>query len=146
VRCASDSSAPDEPADRVGLEHRATAALEMAHVLIAEDVGMQAALVRRYLSGVHDVVDVVDTAEDALAAVEERHPDVVVMDLNLREGNGVEATEAITALDRDVGVVVSTVYADEAMRERALDAGADAYLVKPYDRDALLAVVESALE
>jgi len=117
----------------------------MAHVLIAEDVGMQATLIRRYLSGVHDVVDVVDTADEAVAAVRERDPDVVVMDLNLREGTGIEATAAIKALDRDVGVVASTVHADEDVRERALAAGADAYLIKPYERADLLAAVESIL-
>lgn len=145
MRCASKTLFVEEPG-RVGLDYRDRGPREMADVLIAEDVGLQATLIERYLRGVHDVVDVVATADDAVAAVREREPDVVVMDLNLREGTGIEATESITALDRGVGVVVSTVYADEAMRERALDAGADAYLVKPYDRDALLAVVESALE
>jgi CheY-like chemotaxis protein len=116
----------------------------MANVLIAEDIGMQATLIERYLRGVHDVVDVVATAEDAVDRVRETDPDVVVMDLNLREGTGIEATEAIKRLDRGVGVVISTVAADAEVRERALDAGADAYLVKPYEQGDLLEAVKSA--
>lgn len=118
----------------------------MVDVLVAEDISVQANLIRRYLSGVHEVVGVVATAEEAVEAVSETEPDVVVMDLNLREGNGIEATEAIKALDRDVGVVVSTVSASEDVRERALNAGADAYLVKPYEQNDLLEAVEALTE
>ncbi|WP_435185966.1 response regulator [Halobellus sp. EA9] len=116
----------------------------MADVLIAEDIGMQATLIERYLRGVHDVVDIVTTADGAVEAVRENGADVVVMDLNLHEGTGIEATEAIKEIDRGVGVVVSTVAAGADVRERALEAGADVYLVKPYDQEELLEAVESA--
>jgi CheY-like chemotaxis protein len=117
----------------------------MADILIAEDVDVQATLIRRYLEGAHTVVDVVTTDDDAVEAVRATSPDAVVMDLNLQRGDGIDATEAIRGFDSGVAIVVSTVSVDEEAQERAFEAGADEYLVKPYRQQELLDAVESAI-
>jgi two-component system chemotaxis response regulator CheY len=117
----------------------------MPAVLIVEDTDTQAALLRRYLQDQYTVVERVRTADEAVRAARETSPDIVVMDLNLAEGNGIEATKSISALDESIRIVVSTVYVDEDVQTRALDAGADAYLFKPYTRQELLSTVEDVL-
>jgi two-component system chemotaxis response regulator CheY len=72
-------------------------------------------------------------------------PEIILMDLNLERGSGIEATEAIDALETDHGIVVSTVDVGGETRSRAMAAGADAYLTKPYSQDALLDAIERVL-
>ena len=117
----------------------------MADVLIVEDTGLQAALIKGFLSGAHSVVGTADTAARAVELADETAPDAVVMDLRLAAGDGIEATREITADRPATAVVISTVSADPDTRQRAFDAGADEYLVKPYTRADLLTAIEESL-
>lgn len=110
----------------------------MATVLIVEDTELQAALVQRFLRAEHTVVGRAQTATGAAAAAEKSNPDAVVMDLNLEDSDGIEATKKIKAYDEDIPVIISTVNVNEEVKQRALDAGGDEYLTKPYSQDDLL--------
>jgi len=118
----------------------------MADVLIVEDIGLQRSLIRGFLSATHTVVGTAETAEEAVELAREAHPDAVVMDLHLAEGNGLDATGRIKALDSEATIVVSTVTVSQETREEAFEAGADAYLDKPYSQDDLLDAIESGLD
>jgi DNA-binding response OmpR family regulator len=114
----------------------------MASVLIVEDTKTQASLVGGFLSDAHTVAGWARTADEAVSLVEETNPDAVVMDLNLADGNGIEATRRITDLDDRIAVIISTVNVGEEVKQRALEAGGDEYLAKPYSRDELLAALD----
>jgi DNA-binding NarL/FixJ family response regulator len=84
-----------------------------------------------------DDVTVVGTAaggEQALAAVAEHHPDVVLMDLNMPGMDGVTATRRLAAEHPGTRVVVLTTYADDSSVLSALRAGALGYLTKEAGR------------
>jgi DNA-binding NarL/FixJ family response regulator len=84
-----------------------------------------------------DDVTVVATAaggEQALAAVAEHHPDVVLMDLNMPGMDGVTATRRLVADHPGTRVVVLTTYADDSSVLSALRAGALGYLTKEAGR------------
>ena len=68
-----------------------------------------------------------------------------MLDLNLHNSDGAEAIERIKADRPSTAIVVSTVSVDRETKRRVLDAGADAYLTKPYDRDELLAALDEHL-
>ncbi len=114
----------------------------MAEVLIVEDTEIQASLVGGFLSGQHTVVGWAQTADEAVSLAEETDPDAVVMDLNLEEGNGIEATRRIKAFGEGISVIISTVNVSDEVKQRALEAGGDEYLTKPYDSDELLEVLD----
>jgi two-component system chemotaxis response regulator CheY len=114
----------------------------MATVLIVEDTDLQAALLRGFLRETHPVVGRARTAEEAVSLAESREPDVVIMDLHLEEGDGIDATAAISELDADPRIIVSTVAVGDGIEKRAMAAGADMYLTKPYGRGGLLAAIE----
>jgi two-component system chemotaxis response regulator CheY len=118
----------------------------MTDVLIVEDIGLQQSLLRGFLSGVHTIVGTAETAVEAVALARETDPDAVVMDLNLAEGNGLDATRRIKALDAEIRVVVSTVTVSQETKQAAFEAGADAYLSKPYSQDDLLDAIERGLD
>jgi two-component system KDP operon response regulator KdpE len=90
-----------------------------------------------------DVVDVA-TGEAAIESVDRGIPDLVLLDLNLP---GVDGFEVLTHVRRlsQVPVVVLTVREDRADKVRALDAGADDYITKPFDTEELHARVRAAL-
>jgi DNA-binding NarL/FixJ family response regulator len=92
-------------------------------------------------------VDVVGTATngaEAVAAVAEHHPDVVLMDLNMPVLGGVEATGQIHAANPGVTVVVLTTFDDDESILAALQAGASGYLTKEADRATILQAVRAA--
>ena len=117
----------------------------MADVLIVEDTGLQAALIKGFLSDAHTVIDTVQTAERAVERVREARPDAVVMDLRLEKGNGIEATAEIKSTRPETAVVISTVAVDQETRQRVFEAGGDKYLCKPYTKDDLLTAIEESL-
>jgi DNA-binding NarL/FixJ family response regulator len=97
--------------------------------------------------GLAQDIEVVATAADgraAIAAVEEHHPDVVLMDLNMPVMGGVEATEAIHAAHPDLPVIALTTFNDDESILAVLRAGARGYLTKDADRAAIAQAVLGA--
>jgi len=88
-------------------------------------------------------------AENGRAALEvatDFSPDVVVTDLKMPEMNGVELLTALSNQDPDLPVIVVTAFGDVSSAVEAMRAGADNFLTKPIDFDALSVAVERALE
>jgi two-component system KDP operon response regulator KdpE len=84
------------------------------------------------------------TVREALDAVAVRPPDAAIVDLVLPDGDGVEVTEAIREWSTMPILVLSAV-GDEGEKVRALDAGADDYVTKPFGPDELVARLRAAL-
>jgi DNA-binding NarL/FixJ family response regulator len=118
----------------------------MAKVLVADDHPVVRHGLLSLLSTASDI-EVVATAEDGVQAVELAaacRPDVVLMDLAMPRMNGAEATEAIVARDAAARVVVLTAFGDREHLDRALGAGACAYVLKDAEPAALLAAIRRA--
>jgi DNA-binding response OmpR family regulator len=116
----------------------------VAHLLLVEDdPTIRQALVRALGERGH-AVGTVSTAADALRAVVDTRPDLVVLDLGLPDFSGYEALRMMRAVSR-VPVVVATAQDDEAQIIRVLDAGADDYVVKPYSPGLLDARIRAVL-
>ena len=118
----------------------------MIRVVIADDHAVVRHGLRQLLStfaGVELVGDAAD-GEAAVALCAERRPDVVLMDLEMPEVDGVEATRRIKSDDPTVAVVVLTSFSDRDRIMRALDAGAAGYLLKDVEPEELRKAIESA--
>jgi len=81
------------------------------------------------------------TGHDAVRLVSELRPDVVVMDLNMPELNGVEATRLVTGQHPEIGVLVLTMFEDDDSVFAAMRAGAQGYLVKGADGPEVLRAI-----
>jgi DNA-binding NarL/FixJ family response regulator len=90
-------------------------------------IGMSALL--QEIDGL-EVVGEAATEEEAVEVVSELRPDVVLMDLDLAGGSGVEATRAILRRHPGTGVLVVTMFADDQALFGAIRAGARGYLLK----------------
>jgi diguanylate cyclase (GGDEF)-like protein len=112
-------------------------------VLLVDDDPRFLTLLRTTLELADVELEEAATVRGATAAVLERPPDVVVLDLNLPDGDGLELCRKLkeSAATRSIGVVVLTGAGEEA-EGPASAAGADAFLRKPFSPLELLAVVE----
>lgn len=110
--------------------------------LLVEDDTRLAALTARYLGEHGVVVTHVDDAPRALTEAVQHAYDVVLLDLMLPGGNGLDVCEALRAR-RDTPIIILSARTDEADRVQALEHGADDYLVKPFSSRELLARVRA---
>jgi CheY-like chemotaxis protein len=115
----------------------------VARILVVDDNPANSKLARIVLVAAgHDVVTAAD-AEEARAALGERRPDLILMDLQLPGMDGLELTRRLKAdpVTASIPVVALTAYAMRGDEERALAAGCTGYLTKPIDTRALPGVV-----
>ena len=113
-------------------------------VVIAEDE----ALIRLDLAEMlgeegYDVVGEAGDGQRAVELVEEHRPDLVVLDVKMPKLDGISAAERIAA-QRIAPVVILTAFSQRDLVERAREAGAMAYLVKPFEKRDLVPAVEMA--
>ncbi|AEH46397.1 response regulator [Parageobacillus thermoglucosidasius] len=83
---------------------------------------------------------------EALAIVEQHRPDIVIMDINMPNTNGVEATRQLVEMYPDTKIVVLSIHDDENYVMRALQMGATGYLLKDMDADTLIEAVKIVAE
>lgn len=90
-----------------------------------------------------EVVGESDNGRDGIAAARELHPDVVVMDIGMRELNGIDATRQLLAEMPDVRVVALSMHSDRRYVSEMLAAGASGYLLKDSAFDELAEALRS---
>jgi DNA-binding NarL/FixJ family response regulator len=84
------------------------------------------------------------TAAEALETIPHHQPHVVLLDLNLPDGNGVEVTRALHAAGYGGAIVMLTMHEDEVALRAALAAGARGYLLKGADQDEIVGAIRTA--
>jgi signal transduction histidine kinase/CheY-like chemotaxis protein len=116
-------------------------------VLLAEDNPVNQRVAVGLLGRRGHTVVVAKNGREAISALEQETFDVVLMDVQMPEVGGFEATGAIRARERETGghvrIVAMTAHAMQGDRERCLAAGMDDYLAKPAESRALFAVIEN---
>jgi two-component system, response regulator PdtaR len=114
-------------------------------VVIAEDEALIRLDLREMLEEEgFEVVAEAGDGEAAVALVEEHRPDLVVMDVKMPRLDGITAAERIAGA-RLAPVVMLTAFSQRELVERAREAGAMAYLVKPFGKADLLPAIEMAM-
>ena len=112
--------------------------------IVAEDEALiRMDIVETLREGGYEVVGEGANGEEAVALAQEHKPDVVVMDVKMPVMDGISAAEQI-AKERLAPVVLLTAFSQTELVERARDAGAMAYVVKPFTPADLLPAVEIA--
>jgi two-component system, NarL family, response regulator DevR len=90
-----------------------------------------------------NVVGEADTVTQAVAAAEKLKPDVVLMDIRLRDGSGFDACRAIQKRGLDSRVLFLTSFADDDVLFEAIASGADGYLLKEINSQSLVSAIEN---
>jgi signal transduction histidine kinase/CheY-like chemotaxis protein/integral membrane sensor domain MASE1 len=114
-------------------------------ILLAEDNAVNQKVVLHFLEKEGHSVFIVSNGREALAALERRHFDLVLMDVQMPEMDGFEATALIRSRERISGkripILAMTAHAMSGDRERCLAAGMDGYIAKPVHKAELLEAI-----
>ncbi len=112
-------------------------------VLIVDDISDTRESIRRLLQFEDDieVVGEVGSGSEAIRFAEEKRPDIILMDINMPEMDGIRATELIAQRVPGCSVIIMSVQGEQAYLRRAMMAGAREYIVKPFSGDELASVV-----
>jgi two-component system KDP operon response regulator KdpE len=114
------------------------------HVLVVDDEPQIVRGLRVVLRKAGYEVKAAETKQLALDAVSVRPPDAMVLDLVLPDGSGVDVCTEVRRWSK-LPIIVLSAVGDEREKVRALDAGADDYITKPFGTDELLARLRAVL-
>ncbi len=116
-----------------------------ARLVIAEDEALIRLDLRETLEEEgYEVVGETSRGDEIVGLVRAQRPDLAILDINLPGGDGLTAAAEITA-ERLAAVLILTAFSQRELVDRAREAGALAYLVKPFQRNDLVPAMELAL-
>ena len=119
-------------------------------ILLAEDVETSQMFMRIVLEGLNFEVDIANDGIEAVEAFKQNRYDVILMDENMPNQNGIEATKQILKIEAQnnlphTPIIALTANALKGDRERFLDTGMDEYLTKPVDKHQLAKALKKVL-
>jgi DNA-binding NarL/FixJ family response regulator len=119
--------------------------MEPIRILIADDHTLFRDGLRALLNSVSDteVVGEAATGEDAVAQAAALQPDVILMDIQMPDLNGIEATRRVLHASPHVGVIVVTMFEDDDSVFAAMRAGARGYVLKGAGQDEMLRAIRA---
>jgi PAS domain S-box-containing protein len=124
-----------------------TTAVNMEHnsrILVLDDeLGPREAL-RMMLKSRYEVITA-STGSEALEVVRRTPPDLAILDINMREMNGIEVLKAIKAIDASIEVVMMTAYASLETAREVMSHGISEYLIKPFSKADVEAAVSKSM-
>lgn len=115
----------------------------LPRVLVVDDERPIRRFLEASLSGQYQVIEAAN-GEDAIQAVVKQQPDLIILDLGLPDIDGVDVTRRLREWTQ-IPIIIVSVREQEAEKIRALDAGADDYLTKPFGAAELMARIRVAL-
>ncbi|MHA2939974.1 quorum-sensing sigma-54 dependent transcriptional regulator LuxO [Vibrio sp. RC27] len=115
------------------------------YLLMVEDTASVAVLYRSYLTPLTIDINIVSTGHDALVSLEQRKPDLILLDLRLPDMTGMDVLSAVKATHPDVPVIFMTAHGSIDTAVQAMRYGAQDFLIKPCEADLLRITVNNAL-
>jgi DNA-binding response OmpR family regulator len=119
----------------------------MTRILVVEDDRDIAELVDRYLQKAGFSIELLSSGRDALKAIADRTPDLLILDLMLPHVDGLEICRSVRSDPRTaaIPIIMLTARAEESERIVGLEIGADDYVAKPFSPNELVARVRALL-
>ncbi len=119
-------------------------------ILVAEDNLVNQKVATMMLGALGFETVAVNNGKDAIALLEQQDFDMVLMDIQMPEMDGIEATKIVRdpkskVRNHAIPIVAVTAYATEGERDKFLALGMDEYLTKPIDKDTVRAALEKVL-
>lgn len=104
----------------------------MISVIIADDHRLVAEGIEKLIDGSNTakVVAIADNISDAALLVAEKQPDILLLDVAMPDGDGIDAIAKLKNTGCGLRVIVLTVYAEPSVIRRAIEGGADGYILK----------------
>jgi len=117
----------------------------MQHILLVEDDPDITTLLNLHFNTTQYQLTSCSTSEEALRKIKAETYQLVILDISLPDGNGIEICKKLRATDTQTPVMMLTGYAQESSKVLALELGADDYVTKPFGILELMARVKAIL-
>ena len=114
-------------------------------VLVVDDSAFMRNLLKQLLEDDHEVVGEAENGVEAVEMYGELDPDVVTMDVVMPIRNGIEATAEIKGDDPSASVIMCTSVGQEEKMREAVEAGADGYITKPFQKPNVLEAIDAVV-
>jgi two-component system, sensor histidine kinase and response regulator len=150
IRLLLNDTVTDNPVPGSGEQPAASADTVPLRILLAEDAPDNRFLIQAYLKKLPYQIDIAENGRDAIEKFKATRPDLVLMDVQMPEIDGLAATRAIRRWEREQGLASTMIIAltasalDEDVK-RSLDAGCDQHVSKPVRKPFLLAAIRKAM-
>lgn len=118
----------------------------MARVLIVDDAKFMRTLVKDALTSAgHQIVGEAENGNQAIEMYKNLSPDLVTMDITMREKDGLEAASEILKVDKSARIIMVTALGQEDLLARAIKMGVKDFVVKPFPPERLQQAAQKAL-
>lgn len=116
----------------------------MAAVLVVDDTLFMRASIRQMLeANGHSVAGEASNGVEAIEKYAAVKPDVILMDITMPDMDGLEALRIIKEMDPNAKVIMCTAMGQQAMVAKAVELGAQQFIVKPFQPDRLMAAIDT---
>ena len=145
-----ENTSTDTRQPRLVTRHTIREAKKRLHILLAEDNAINQKVAVRLLEKMGHLVSVAQNGKEALKALENEAFHLILMDVQMPEIDGLEATRLIRNQEKNRGehvpIIAMTAHAMVGDKERCLDAGMDGYVSKPINAEELFEVIGKLME
>ncbi|MDZ4727823.1 MAG: response regulator [Leptospira sp.] len=118
----------------------------MARILVVDDAKFMRTLVKDALVGAgHEIVGEAENGNIAIEQYKALKPDLVTMDITMREKDGIEATKEIIKFDASAKIIMVTALGQEDLLAKAIKMGVKDFVVKPFPPERLQQAAAKAL-
>lgn len=118
----------------------------MARVLVVDDAAFMRMTIKKIIEPEgYNVAGEAGNGVEAVQKYMEIQPDIVLLDITMPEMNGVDALKRIKEFDPKAKVVICSAMGQQAMVAQAVQSGAKDFIVKPFEKDRLVAALKRAL-
>ena len=116
----------------------------MISIIIADDHKMVAQALKQVIEAkdTAEVTGIALTIADAAGQLEEKKPDLLLLDIAMPDGDGIEALPKLRKASQDTKIIILTMYSEAEVIQRAIKSGVDGYLMKDSDAEEILAAIE----
>ncbi len=119
--------------------------MDITRIIVADDHTLFRDGLRALFKSIPDieVVGEAETGEEVIAKASELQPDVILMDIQMPDMNGIEATRRVVHTSPHIGVIIITMFEDDDSVFAAMRAGARGYILKGADQDEMLRAIRA---
>ena len=116
-------------------------------VLIVDDAAFMRMMIKNILSkSGYDIVGEAENGVQAVAKFKELKPELVTMDITMPDMDGIAAVKEILKINKDAKVIMCSAMGQKPMIKEALEAGAKDFIIKPFDKDKAIKIIEAVAQ
>ena len=117
-----------------------------ARVLITDDSGYMRQVIRKFLEpNGYEVVGEASNGLESISMAKELKPNLITMDISMKELGGIETTSKIKAEQPDIKIIMISAIGETQFIKNAINAGASDYIIKPFTEKRLISSIQTVL-